>query len=97
LVPSWVKPDKAPPKDVPHQVKTLTDVLSLKNPERMKIRTDYILTVDPGSEPEKDGFFENSKRAEKAGWPVHYLESDHNPQWSKPKELVEMFNKILKQ
>ena len=95
IVPSWVKPDQPPPKDVPHQLKTLTDVVSLKNPERLKIRTDYILTVDPGSEPEKDGFFKYTHRAKKAGWPVHYLEADHNPQWSKPKELVEMFNKVL--
>lgn len=96
IVPSWVSADKAPPKDVPHQVKTLTDVVSLKNPGRLKIRTDYILTVDNIDHPEKDGFFKYVDRAEKAGWPVHYFESDHNPQWSKPKELVELFNKVLK-
>lgn len=95
IVPSWVSPDKAPPKDVPHQVKTLTDVLSLKNPDRLKIRTDYILTTDIITQPEKDGFFKYTHRAKEAGWPVHYFESDHNPQWSKPKELVEMFNKVL--
>jgi alpha-beta hydrolase superfamily lysophospholipase len=96
IVPTWVPADKKPPKDVPHQVKTLTDVLSLKNPERMKIRTDYILTVDDIEQPEKDGFFASAKRAKEAEWPVHHLEADHNPQWSKPKELVDMFNEILK-
>ncbi len=94
MVPEWVKPDQAPPKDVPHPVKTLRDVISLKNPKRLDIRTDYILTVEKGQKPEEDGFFADSQRAKKAGWPIHYLESDHNPQWSKPKELVDLLDKI---
>ena len=96
IIPTWVKPDQTPPKDVPHQLKTFTDTIVLKNPERMDIPTDYILTVDPGSQPEKDSFFPHSQRAEEFKWPIHILQADHNPQWSKPKELVDMFNKILK-
>ena len=94
--PTWVKPDQPPPKDVPHQLKTFTDTIVLKNPKRSKIPTDYILTVDPGSRLEKDDFFLYSQRAKKADWPIHILNADHNPQWSKPKELVDMLNKVVK-
>ena len=94
LTPEWIKADQPYPRDVPHPVKTLRDVISLKNPQRLSIRTDYILTVDEGKKPEDDDFYDASVRAKKAGWPVHYLEADHNPQWSKPKELVELLDNI---
>ena len=94
IVPSWVKPDQAPPKDVPHQLKTFTDTISLKNPDRLKIPTDYILTVDPGKEPKDDSFYSHMQRAKKYNWSTQVFESDHNPQWSKPSELTDMLNKI---
>ena len=56
VTPTWISPDQAPPKDVPHPLKTLTDPIALKNPARLKIKTDYILTVGPGKEPQQDGF-----------------------------------------
>lgn len=95
IVPPWVPADKAPPKDVPHPLKTFTDPIELDNPQRMAIPTDYILTVDPGKEPGGDDFFGYSQRAGQYGWPVHVLEADHNPQWSKPRELVEMLTGIV--
>lgn len=95
-VPPWVPADKAPPKDVPHPLKTFTDPIELDNPERLDIPTDYILTVDPGKQATQDDFYLHSQRARQYGWPVHLLEADHNPQWSKPRELVEMLTGIVK-
>lgn len=94
IVPVWVSPDKAPPKDVPHPLKTLTDPIVLKNPARLKIPTDYILTVDPGKEAEKDDFYPYYKRAEALGWGLQILQTDHNPQWSDPKGLAALLEEI---
>jgi len=96
LKPDWVKPDQPAPKDVPHPLKTLTDTIVLKNQDRLRIPTSYILTVDPGKEAQKDSFFPFAERAAKLGWPVYQMQADHNPQWSAPKELVAILNKALK-
>ena len=93
LVPSWIKPDQPYPRDVPHPVKTFTDTIVLKNPNRLRIPSSYILTVDPAKEAEKDGFFDSYQRAKALGWHVQQMQADHNPQWSAPKELAELFIK----
>lgn len=93
LVPPWVKADQKPPKDVPHPVKTLTEPISLKNAAARQLPATYILTVDPGKKPEEDGFFKFSERAKQRGWAYVEMSADHNPQWSKPGELVELLDK----
>jgi pimeloyl-ACP methyl ester carboxylesterase len=90
IPPIWVKPDALPPKDVPQTMKTLTDTISLKNADRMKIPTTYILTVAKGTAPENDDFFYQSERARQLGWPVITMEADHNPQRSAPETLVKL-------
>jgi pimeloyl-ACP methyl ester carboxylesterase len=94
LIPAWVPAGKLPPKDVPHPFKTFTDKIILKNKLRVTISTTYILTVDKGKDPKNDDFAIQADRAQKKGWPVVYLESDHNPQWSAPQALAEMLTKI---
>ncbi len=90
IIPSWVKPDKLPPKDVPHPLKTFTDPIVLKNPAGAKVPVTYILTVDPGKKPEDDTFFPSSERAKARGWPVIIMEADHVPQWRKPEATAEL-------
>ena len=92
IIPSWVKPDKLPPKDVPHPLKTFTDLIDLKNPAGAKIPVTYILTVDPGKKPEDDTFFLSSERAKARGWPVIIMEADHVPQWRKPEATADLLN-----
>lgn len=94
VIPPWVPEEKTPPKDVPHPLKTLTDSISLKNPDRLKIETTYILTVDKGLDPKQDEFATQAERANKKGWSMLQLEADHNAQWSTPDELVKMLKKI---
>lgn len=94
VIPTWVSADQPVPKDVPHPLKTLTDKLVLNNPARMKITTDYVLTVDPGKEPHQDSFYPYAERAKVLGWPVYHLQTDHNAQWSAPKELTMLLEKI---
>ncbi|MFZ5494965.1 MAG: alpha/beta fold hydrolase [Verrucomicrobiota bacterium] len=90
VIPSWVKPAKLPPKDVPHPLKTFTDAISLQNPAAAKVPATYILTVDPGKQPEDDTFFASSERARARGWPVIIMEADHVPQWRQPEATAEI-------
>jgi pimeloyl-ACP methyl ester carboxylesterase len=93
LVPPWVQAGKAPPKDVPHPLKTLTDTIHLHNKLREKIPATYILTVAKGVQARDDDFAMHAERARKKGWTVLQMEADHNPQWSAPEVLAEMFLK----
>jgi len=94
IIPAWVSANKLPPKDVPHSLKTLTDTIVLKNAQRLKIPTTYILTVEKGKNVNDDDFASQADRARKLNWPVLQLEADHNPQWSAPEALVEMLKSI---
>ena len=95
LIPFWVKPDQAPPKDVPHPVKTFIDVISLKNDAAKLIPTTYILTVEAGKKAEEDDFASQAERAKKKGWTMMQMECDHNPQFNKPIELADLFEQLL--
>lgn len=95
IAPVWVKDEQAPPKDVPHPLKTLTDPIVLNNPKRLEIPADYILTIDPGKAEQTDTFYLYAQRAAGYQWPVHRMEADHNPQRSKPKELADFLDRIL--
>jgi len=96
IIPPWVPEGKTPPKDVPHPLKTWTDNISLRNPDRLKIPTTYILTVDKGQDPKRDDFASQAERADKKGWSMFQLEADHNAQWSAPEKFVKMLKEIEK-
>jgi pimeloyl-ACP methyl ester carboxylesterase len=97
IAPFWLKGNEPVPHDVPHPARTFSQPITLKNQDAArKIPTTYILTVDPGQEPQRDTFFKCSERAKARGWPVLVMEADHNPQWSKPQELVELLEKAVK-
>ncbi len=90
IFPTWVKPDKPFPRDVPHPLKTFTDPIVLKNPAAAKIPGTYILTVEKGRAPEEDDFYPAAERAKARGWPVIMMEADHVPYWRKPAETAEL-------
>lgn len=94
IIPPWVQKGQLAPKDVPHPLKTWTDLISLKNKKRLQINTTFILTVDKGADPKKDAFYSQAERAKKKHWPVLHLEADHNAQWSAPEEFVKMLKEI---
>lgn len=90
IVPSWVKPDQPFPKDVPQSIKTFSEPIVLKNTKLKDIPGVYILTVDPGKKPDEDTFFIFAERAKKRQWKYLEMIADHNPQWSKPTDLVSL-------
>jgi pimeloyl-ACP methyl ester carboxylesterase len=91
IIPAWVKPDKLPPKDVPHPLKTFTDPIVLKNQAATaRIPATYILTVDKGRQPGDDDFFPAAERARARGWPVIIMEGDHVVNWRQPEALAKL-------
>lgn len=96
LVPSWVKTDQKPPKDVPHPLKTFMEPISLDNDARNSIPATYILTVDQGKKASEDSFAASAERAKARGWEVWEMTADHNPQWSAVSDLVQILLKTLK-
>jgi pimeloyl-ACP methyl ester carboxylesterase len=95
IIPSWVKPDKPFPKDVPHPLKTFTDPIVLKNQTAAaKIPATYILTVDKGKKPEDDDFYLSAERAKARGWPVIVMEADHVPAWHLPEATADLLIRI---
>jgi len=90
IVPPWVKADQPFPKDVPQSIKTFSEPIALKNPKLKEVPGVYILTVDPGKKPDEDTFFIFAERAKKRQWKYLEMIADHNPQWSKPLDLVSL-------
>ncbi len=91
VIPTWVRPGKPFPIDVPHPVKTFTDPITLKNAvATAKIPATYILSVEPGGKPEEDDFFAASERAKARGWPILLIEGDHNPHWRRPEAVAQL-------
>ncbi len=88
IVPSWVRADEPPPKDVPHPLKTMTDTLVLTNPAARRLAAHYILTMDEGATT--DGFSPSAKRAADRGWRVDTLRTDHTPERSAVPALVRL-------
>ncbi|MDB6094139.1 MAG: pytH [Verrucomicrobia bacterium] len=91
----WVKPEKPFPRDVPHPLKTMTDVLTLTNPAARKIPAVYILTVEKGHAAADDDFAWFADRARKRGWPVIQMEGDHNPYWRQPEATAEILRQAF--
>jgi len=89
--PVWIKGSEPVPHDVPHPAMTFSQPISLKNQNAArKIPTTFILTVDKGRKPQDDPFFKFYERAQARDWTVLTMEADHNPQWSKPEDLVRL-------
>lgn len=94
--PNWLKPNAPLPHDVPMTAAAFAEPIALKNPAARALPGAYILTVDPGKPAEGDTFYPSYVRAQKRKWPVWILMADHNPQWSKPQELVQFLERAGK-
>lgn len=94
IAPAWIKGNEPLPHDVPHPAMTFQQPISLTNQvAARKLPTTFIMTVDAGREPKSDPFFRFYERAKARGWATQIMEGDHNLQWSKPRELVELLEK----
>lgn len=95
IVPSWIDPDDPLPTDVPQPLRTFTDPIALGDPAAARLPGTYILTAEPGTNPDDDLYAAFAGRAEARGWEVIVLPSDHNPQNSAREELVALLRAIV--
>lgn len=91
--PFWNTDSLAFPRDVPQPAKTFSQPLALKNGDRLKIPTTYILTYE-GDDPGKDAFAFFADRAKGYGWEIIHMQADHNPQMNMPDKLAELLSKV---
>lgn len=91
--PFWDTDSQAFPRDVPQPAKTFSQPLVLKNKDRLKIPTTYILTYE-GNDPGKDAFAFFADRAEGYRWKIIHMQAGHNPQMNMPDKLAALLNEI---
>jgi hypothetical protein len=96
IAPYWATA-KAPPQDVAQPVLTFTEPVRWNNPTAMRLRADYIHTVEAGQSESGDDFFPFAERARSRHWPVHILTADHDPEESEPASLVELIVQVTAQ
>lgn len=94
IVPSWIEPDDPWPTDVPQPLRTFTEPIALGNPAAARLPATYILTAEPGTDPDDDFYSAFARRADARGWKVVVLRSDHNPQNSARQPLVTLLREI---
>ena len=95
LIPTWLDPKKPLPHDEPEPGNAFHQPISLTNQKIARaIPSTYVLFVAKGTELEKARFHAFYLRAIARGWPVLTFESDHNAQWSHPRELAELLEKL---
>ena len=82
------------PHDVPQPLKTWTEPVSFKNPLAQKLPGTVVVFVGKNQTPEQLKDNPSFVRARARGWATLTLESDHNAQWSHPKELVALLERI---
>ena len=58
------------------------------------IPTNFVLFVPPGKQPKDAKFYPFYLRAIARGWHTETFFSDHNAQWSHPRELVELLERL---
>lgn len=85
--------DVAPPRWVPHPLRTVTDALTVSNPAAAGLPRSFILATNRpagwffGLGEVIDAF---ASRARTRGWDMHEIAADHLPQLSAPGRLVEI-------
>jgi len=94
LPPTWLRAGTPVPHDVPMPAKTFSEPIVLTHQEAArKIPTLYFMFLPKGTPLEKGASYRFYQRAQARGWPVATLESDHNAQWSHPREEVLLLEK----
>ena len=87
VYPPWLEHKGSYPKDLPHPLKTLTEKVTFNNKLAKNIPTTFI-GFTPKSLMKRERSNNNSwQRAERRGWEVKTLDSDHNAQRSNPEAL----------
>jgi pimeloyl-ACP methyl ester carboxylesterase len=91
----WEKSKKPLPHDEPEPGGAFSTPISLKNQTIARaIPTTFILYVPPGKQITAAKFYAFYQRAIARGWKTGTFISDHNAQWSHPRELANLLESI---
>jgi pimeloyl-ACP methyl ester carboxylesterase len=90
VYPPWLDNKQIFPRDLPHPAKTLTEKVVFNNKMAKKLPATYI-NFTPQSLIKRERSINHSwQRAEKRGWVVKTLDSDHNAHRSNPEALKKL-------
>ena len=95
IIPTWFK-EKAPlPHDEPEPANAFHEPITLVNqPVARAIPTTFVLYTVVGQPITKATFYAFYERAISRGWRVRTFTSDHNAQWSHPRQLADHAGKV---
>jgi pimeloyl-ACP methyl ester carboxylesterase len=95
ISPGWYS-SKAPlPHDEPEPGGAFFTPIQLVNQTlTAKIRTTYMIYIPTGKTLEKARFYPFYQRAQARGWKMASMTSDHNAQWSHPRELADFLESV---
>lgn len=82
------------PHDVPQPLKTWIEPVTFTNPLAHKLPGAVVVFVEKNQPLEQLDTHPSFQRAKSRGWATLTLESDHNAQWSHPKELAALLERI---
>ncbi len=95
LTPTWVSTTQPLPHDVRQPGATFTQPIRLREPPPLRGKpTTYVLYVPPKRPIDYAKFYYFYQRARSFGWDVTTMTSDHNAQWSHPRELTRLIESL---
>ena len=90
VYPPWLEEKQTFPRDLPHPVKTLTEKVLFNNKAAKALPATYI-NFTPETLIKRERSINLSwQRAEKRGWTIKTLDSDHNAHRSNPEALKKL-------
>jgi pimeloyl-ACP methyl ester carboxylesterase len=95
IVPSWISATEPLPHDEPEPAGAFSQTISLTNQTAaQKIPTSFVLFVAEGKQIAKAKFFAFYQRAIANHWHTETFTSDHNAQWSHPRQLADLLERL---
>jgi hypothetical protein len=95
IVPKWIKESAPLPHDEPQSVQTFSQPIWLKNQAVARaIPTTFVMFLGKDKQPKDGRFFPFYERAAARGWRVETFVSDHNAEWSHPRELANLLERL---
>ena len=90
VYPPWLENKNASERDLPQSFKTLTEKVAFNNKEARQLPATYINFTPQALVKRERSSNSSWQRAEKRGWTIKTLDSDHNAQRSNPEALKKL-------
>ena len=95
IVPGWINQSAPLPHDEPEPFGAFSEAIALKNQIVARaIPTTFVLFLPKDKEAKDGRFFPFYQRAKERGWRTETFISDHNAEWSHPRQLVNLLERL---